>query len=722
MVGQREDKHTFTVSVRSIRKMTQDGKSHLNLAALKQLPTRIPCHFGLSIWDTGTAALLSKPWRKAELVARHTTEGSKLFMVEMQEYFREPIERFLRPDCLLAQKKYEVQLSLSFNNTADSSDFLCHLDPVQLQECEYPPTRFSARWAKLPEVPGDGQLLRFSCAPEEELTDTNLGVEVEMRWTTPSEKTVLASWNKALRSKQINSSNKSTTAASRQYKVSYAYPNEAQNSRNIRTRQSKPKMLEIQGLRCRHCPGLEFPTPKEFKEHHQTQHPLFQYTFDEEPLDQDTLHILVGCKASIQLVYSYPSTQDRSTFDQLQCPHCTQNSFGNVEELRLHLECLHPNLKYTLGEPVATNDGVVQIVLIGVLDTSYADKRASDNVPDARAVSVVGPKRPFNRKKHLAGKNRWVQEAKQQQTKRKQAEFLQASEAPTQRKAPEEVKDIPQPERKKFKVPTGRKRAVYRLSSKRPLVPGEYVSETDDDIDRGPAKLKLTAFIKGQGYTKEQENFILLWNEWMLEEKLTSYLFVGDACVRLTKHLAQTGQVQDPALVAEFEKKLRELLEDQIIDKAVLDWCLARLHPQPSNAALQSDDQHRPRKRLRRTTKDDTTTTTTTSTPQKPDNPAVPTATSTASGARSSRGKARSAVQAVTPQTTDSDDVDMSDDVPNPGASAKEEGTEDVEMPYGLCVCGESAEAKLYQEPILRCCNYVSFPSSFSTLSVIFVV
>jgi hypothetical protein len=689
MVRDYEDQKAFVAVVKALKPLSENGNPNIEPAATKFVPLRIRCQFGLGVWDPDSGVVFCKPSRDAEIVAIRTKDGANVFEVKMREGFREPVARWLTPGKVDAKSKYELQLSLNFLNSEDSFDFLDHVQPRRWNQHGDIPTRFIAKWLDLPRFPDRGRLLQLKCSNNN--TVTQIGVEIEMHWTHPRGQTVLAHWNHHYRpsttqAKSPSRSKAKGPAPATKYQVTYTY-NSRQPGLGVSTRHSKVKHIQYDSLICRHCNNAKFSAPLELQAHLSARHSLFNYTFEEELAHGNVVNVRVNC-ATIRVVYSYPNMPNDLSYDGLHCPHCGDDSFGSVAELRIHLDHSHDKFKYQHQDDGTATNGVQEIRFHGTLNQSYVDRRASDHVPDDHDISMIAPSDPFDQDFYPDSEvDDWIRRARLEKPRpRPQTKATVVSDTVTRtavkRKLPDEVAPRPEPAKKKFRVPkTPAGITLFRTSTKRALEPGEYVSESDDELDMMWFNLKKAAHtMSGEaGIPAEARPFVKYWDEAIMEEHLTNELYVGDAVIRFAQKASSDGMLHSPGFLPAFRKKVKELWEDKIISDEVHTRLLEVLDQSSTNGA-----QEPPRKRVRFDRESN-----------RRDHLS-----------HSSRGEARTTTAGqITPQNTDSDgDVEVA--VAEAHASLQDLQDQREELPpYNLCICGEDAVSGVYAKRSIWCEN-----------------
>ncbi|KAF2471340.1 uncharacterized protein BDR25DRAFT_26002 [Lindgomyces ingoldianus] len=221
------------------------------------------------------------------------------------------------------------------------------------------------------------------------------------------------------------------------------------------------------------------------------------------------------------------------------CPHCHRKDFQTFEDLRMHFDSYHDFFRYRVKmekETASTQHWRLECDVAN----HKANTRASDRAPDPRGILVVKPKRAFNKKKYLnEGNKDFQKEARLQKTKAWSSKTVVPVPLHERRKKPEDVPVKPKTARKKFlykvpKAPPGI--TLFRTITKRPLVEGEWVDESDDDPDVTWLDMKKETVILNDPNIPEQTKRVLIaFDRHMREEQLQGEIHVGDALMRFTR-------------------------------------------------------------------------------------------------------------------------------------------------------------------------------------------
>ncbi|KAF2811632.1 uncharacterized protein BDZ99DRAFT_569625 [Mytilinidion resinicola] len=271
------------------------------------------------------------------------------------------------------------------------------------------------------------------------------------------------------------------------------------------------------------------------------------------------------------------------TYKANMCLFCPDKTLPNSERLHHHLKTDHDNydFKVETQQKERGTATLTEVTILVELSEKREDLRASDSVPDTRAVNWVAPQEPFNLAESNKGNSDWVTKGSYH-GKRKATKPVAGQ---IKRKEPNEViQQLPVPIRKLHKVPRAPNGITFfRTLSKRPLEEGEWVSESDDDIDITWLKLRRNGATSDSDTPESAKALIKRLDDHMEDEQLTDDLHVGDAIVRFTSQNREWLQESDHG--QQLLKKAAELRDDDIITEAVYQHCkqFAQVDPIESN-------------------------------------------------------------------------------------------------------------------------------------------
>jgi hypothetical protein len=419
-------------------------------------------------------------------------------------------------------------------------------------------------------------------------------------------------------------------------------------------------------------------------------------------------------------------TQKTIERDNLGCPHegCERRGHTDIDGLRMHLDSWHDYFKYKATKQNSEIDGKeVWLFECDVSDhrAQRADQRASVRADEPFDVRIIPPPEPFNERQYLDEDNDSYRRTSRV-NKRYAAPRAAATEpisAPMRprRKPPDKVKDQPVREKKKYAVPEAPAGITFfRSCSRRPLITGEYISESDDDLDDSWLRLRRSAeFDKEEQLPPSVKKFLKALDAHMWNEHLQSDLHVGDAMVRFARE--NRYWIWQEGVSEAFTDKLDELLQDNIISKETHTGCLdivetaksdqagegSELSQRLSQIQVGHDEPYEYPPRLRNTRSPEVT-------------PSANLASNERKGGigqtRVDKGKGKARVTEtgnLTPITADSDgDLEMREATLITDAEFDADREESsAPPPYDLCLCGKDAQASTRKSPMIACANMV---------------
>ncbi|KAI4923893.1 hypothetical protein J4E85_008050 [Alternaria conjuncta] len=274
---------------------------------------------------------------------------------------------------------------------------------------------------------------------------------------------------------------------------------------------------------------------------------------------------------------------------ELMCPHCSKRKTTDIDDLKMHLISWHDYFDYQVFLEQVDEHGVEHWRFESEVANYRTEQRqrASDNADEPYDVRVLAPPKPFDRRRFLAGDNEFERAARLGKATRNARSKLapsgqQVAPPPRIRKPPDQVQSRPEREKKKFIVPNPPKGITFfRSLSRRPLQPGEEISESDDELDEEWLYRWKHAEIDKANLSESARRFIKLFDDFMHEESLQSDIHVGDAIVRFARECGV--RIWRENVVGEFTKKLDELLEEDIISKDVHSKALEIVSDQETN-------------------------------------------------------------------------------------------------------------------------------------------
>lgn len=417
---------------------------------------------------------------------------------------------------------------------------------------------------------------------------------------------------------------------------------------------------------------------------------------------------------------------DEETITKLKitCPHDNYRC-ESIEELSMHLDGSHDNFKYRPVYERKNEQGVECWGFHSELADHRGDQRASNHADEPYDVNIVAPPEPFNRAKYLnEGNNEF-----QRRSKLDKASKTPKSPPRTLRNLPDQVKQRPVRIKKKYPVPKAPPGITFfRRFSKRPLKQGELVSESEDEIDTTWADLRINAELaKNTTMPCSVRKFVEAYDKFMREEHLNSDRSAGDALVRFARE--RGSWLWQAGVFEEFQNKLDELLEDNIIFKETYTACIEIVQalkdpeqdPRRSNTQRMQEDATELSRRLSGLGVGNITPSGSETSNQIQDS-------TTRKKSNKGKGKGRAKVSEAghfTPVTADSDgDIEMRDRAlgvsdytsrqnDSPGRPPQDKPVEPSKLPepvipYGRCLCGMDAWPDSAPLLVLACSGFVS--------------
>jgi hypothetical protein len=432
-----------------------------------------------------------------------------------------------------------------------------------------------------------------------------------------------------------------------------------------------------------------------------------------------------------KILYVY--TQKTIERDDLGCPHdgCERRrGHTDIESLRMHLDSWHDHLKYKATKQASEVDGKeVWVFECDVSDhrAHRAEQRASDRTDDPFDVRIIPPPEPFNQRQYLDEDNddyRRTSRVNKRYAAPKVAATVQtSSRIPLRRKPPDQVQDKPIREKKRYPVPEGPAGVTFfRACSRRPLITGEYISESDDEVDDSWIKLRKSAeFDREEQIPASAKKLLKAIDSHMWSEQLQSEIHVGDAMVRFARE--HRHWIWQEGLFEALTDKMHELLQDDIVSKEVHDGCLeivenakpdvaeegSELSQRLSQIQVSHDELYEDPPRL-----------------QKSRSPELSMSATLESNRRrggsrqrkfdKGKGKARVTetghlTPIMTPIISDSDgDLEMREAtlITEEDFAADQEASSAPLLPYDLCLCGKDAQSSTCKSQMIACASMVS--------------
>lgn len=515
---------TLSVNVKELRYKRQASLQSGQPPPKKTKLSSIPARCALTIWDSRSSKkeYVAMQTRGCTVTTLRTGTHGDTARVDM--------------DCAFALKASELSGGLGRQDTVRSivgSSYLMQitlyatdvLDPWPPVPLRVKPPKVSqsfdhgeivkapmllGKWAKLPDCPITGTLLDVSAYQDSKSYKTKLGLEVDAKWVI------------------------------------------------------SPSPLMIQNLRLKKDPS---PTEPRL------------LTPISEP-DVPTPVVTVKW-----LFPDWPHKKDAMLVSGYLCPFCNRLNLRSMEAFHFHLITSHDNLKFLLTSEatiVARRSNIAVKVKVELAD-DYRE-RASNDVMDDREMSWERPRRSFDVDQYLKGDESWTGRPTKRQSINP-APRLNAESSSTSRERsrngheplkpfnPDLVKNLPAPDRKRHVVPPAPEGITYfRSVAKRALQEGEFVSESDDEMDQSWLQQKHDETIEDfNDITGPEKEFIKVYDAHMISENLSSSLHLADALIRFCRTHKRWLTRKEMSL--EFYKNATNLLLHGAIKPSVIKSC-----------------------------------------------------------------------------------------------------------------------------------------------------
>ncbi|MCJ1432127.1 hypothetical protein MMC27_001483 [Xylographa pallens] len=300
--------------------------------------------------------------------------------------------------------------------------------------------------------------------------------------------------------------------------------------------------------------------------------------------DHDTLGPIVSVTWTFHGLWEHLPPLE---FDGYLCPLCQRRQLASMDTYDFHLATGHDLFKFKLVSSTSsagTRRKIDVEVLVDVTDTFSV--KSSNNVLDQREMNWQKPQTLFDLEAFLKGDETWMRKENKSNSRLiptrptlgnapSNSGDSASTETPNaiQSRAAEEVPDLPPPNRKKFAVPAappGIK--FFRLTVKRPLREGEYISESDDEMDGNWLLQKHNDTIESfSDMSQSEKRFIQLYDRHMLDENLSSNLHFREALVRFCR--LNRDWLRGPDMNEEFHKNAARLLMQGLISPQLCRDC-----------------------------------------------------------------------------------------------------------------------------------------------------
>jgi hypothetical protein len=409
----------------------------------------------------------------------------------------------------------------------------------------------------------------------------------------------------------------------------------------------------------------------------------------------------------------------------LVCPHlgCETWKGSDISAVHVHLNTWHGYLEYEKKQDTDEDGTEIWTFTCEVSDhrADRADHRASANADEPPDVRIIAPLEPFDACRDPSGDDyrRKARVDKQYTAGRAAVNVPISAPGILRRKPPEQVADMPRREKQRYPIPQAPPGITFfRSFSKRPLATGEYISESDDEVDDSWLELRRIAeFDKDQNLPQSAKRFLRAFDTHMWQESVQSDIHAGESLVRFVRHNRKWLWAED--MFSTFRNKVDEMLEDQIITEEVHASCLEVVEAAKPDQAedAQEISQRLANLEVRQISHDSLYDG---SPPMRTRRSRERTLRASSVGKAyektTSKGKGKARVTEtghLTPITADSDgDLEMREaTLSTETVRIDQDSNTDDAPPYDLCLCGEDALVSSRTSPLLACSNMVREPT-----------
>jgi hypothetical protein len=261
--------------------------------------------------------------------------------------------------------------------------------------------------------------------------------------------------------------------------------------------------------------------------------------------------------------------------DKFCCPFCSMKDFHDPMQLHFHLLNSHPYFKFTFTLHFESRR-VRGNVEVNLADNYDHGAKSTDLLKDLE-IDWEKPKALLELDAYFKGDESWLGK----KTRRTENLLMPVLQAPSTSHSPrsrskdiskltvlppvivregDKVPDMPAATKRRFRVPKAPNQHTrfFRLTTKRPLVEGEMVSESDDDIDDEWILRKHEDTIDSfADITREEKLFMQRFDRHMLSEDVSSDLHSSEAIIRFCR--INGSWLKTRSMRFEFHKKVATL-------------------------------------------------------------------------------------------------------------------------------------------------------------------
>ena len=272
--------------------------------------------------------------------------------------------------------------------------------------------------------------------------------------------------------------------------------------------------------------------------------------------------------------------------DGYSCVACRKREYESLTDLLFHLSTYHLKYKYTVEEDsksLISDEPHYIAIKIDVADPEKKKPlKATFKNPDTE-IDWVAPKRPFDVDAYLDGDHTWTGHGHKKPVKAQRPALngnASLASAFSKRKVgftpAEEVKELPIPKRRQFKIIPSKTRnntSFYRSVSHRPMRLDENpLSETDDEMDDSWIRDKHRERIYELDELDDLEKeFLVRWDSHLMAEHMPQGRYISDSLVRFVRK--EKIWLRQDHIWRELQKLIRELKEHDVVDSKVIAGC-----------------------------------------------------------------------------------------------------------------------------------------------------
>ncbi|KAF7189154.1 hypothetical protein HII31_09576 [Pseudocercospora fuligena] len=521
---------------------------------------KLPVFVGVSIhYKAHAKTEVYRDKVEAQIIRYSTSDRRPVFSVELKKPLLLGVEQLAVPRDVHASNsdaawartltdRYTLEISVQPRNSKESAALLSQLENKSPSEYKHAPSNegvirlvwgdpnmnTTSKDPGLPELPLGDQLLMFRRVKGHKSLQLDYGAEVDMSWKGRTSGTVLADYN--MRQARLERKrHMPTPAASEDQRPAKRRRGPSTIRYLFRSTTFVKRQIELENLSCIFCQDdREHTSFPQLLNHYQTHHD--QFSIDVEDVEDE------------------PDVKVMSL-------HLDDEQYnGSTEEESEDFDWEAPNALLDIAAHV---DGDSTWKIKPAIPVQYQGMAPATK----KFSSTSGPGRPPKR----------TLTAVKQQPNSATVPLLRKRDT-----APEDVPDLTPRKRRKHRVPDVPGVSFYRTTSKKVLVAGDEVSDSDDDVDNTWIVQSQRHDLRKLGKDPIELQFHLMLNSHLDEEQPESDVLVRDALVRFARRHAQ--KLSRPKLRALFKSKLEQLESRGILTKAYLDYCMKVVPPAEKQA------------------------------------------------------------------------------------------------------------------------------------------